>query len=66
MFDLYLLPAVFQLPQVIMHLLREPALRRCIEGDRQPHCHFRAYACMTVQQFGKGLAAILCRATAVF
>src|SRR4030067_2500376 len=64
MLHFYFLVAIFYLQEVILYLLCEPAFWCCIKCYRKSHCHFWAYACMTIQQFRKRLPAYtksLCR-----
>ena len=47
-----LLPALLCVPQVVLRLLIDPALRRSIEGDRQANGHLGAYAGASIQDRG--------------
>ena len=43
-------------PEVMLHLMVQPTLRRRAKGNRQPHCHFRTDTRPT-NQVGKRVAA---------
>jgi hypothetical protein len=56
-FDAQLLPLSLRLPEIVLNLLVEPALRRRVERDRQPHGHLRADSRATVQDRRQRLPA---------